>query len=136
MVADTVPLVPALDAGMGIAGWTLLISAVTAGIVSIINTIGNFWGRTEARQTATAVRERLVTEALHIKDTVANTAATTTAKLDTADRKLDVIHDLTNSNMSALKAQLATALARIDSLETALIAKMVPLANGQHQEPH
>ena len=38
--------------------------------------------------------------------------------------------------MSALKTQLAAALARIDSLETALIAKMVPLVNGQHQEPH
>ncbi len=112
MLADTVPLIPT-QSGIGLAGWTVIISTITAGIVSIVNAIGNFWGRSEARQTAS-----------HIKDTV----VATTAKLETADHKLDVIHDLTNSSMTALKAQLATALARIDTLETIL-------SKGTHRPP-
>ncbi len=68
-----------------------VIAAVSAAVVSIVNAIAAGWGR----QAAQARGER-------------------------AEQKLDVIHDLTNSNMTALKGQLATALDRIEKLETLL----------------
>lgn len=66
-----------------------IIGAVGAAIVLIINALGTHWGRKEA-QVAAADQ----------------------------NRKLDVIHDLTNSTMSTLKAALAAAEAALETAQT------------------
>jgi hypothetical protein len=70
-----------------------VIAATAAALVTVINAVAAGWGRTEAREAATS-----------------------------ASAKLDQIHELTNSNMTALKAQLAAALDRINALEERLIS--------------
>lgn len=65
-----------------------LIAATAGALVLVINAIAAGWGRKDARDAAAS-----------------------------ADRKLDQIHDLTNSNLTALKAELKTALERIERLE-------------------
>jgi len=86
----------------------LLIGAIAGGFVLVINALGQWWGHQDARE---AKAQRIE---------IAHTAQATA---EVADRKLDVIHDLTNSNMTALKAQLAAALARIDKLENLLVER-------------
>lgn len=68
--------------------WVLIIGAIAGGVVLVINAWGTYFGRKEAREAAL-----------------------------TASGKLDVIHRLTNSSMTALKTELETALARIEKLE-------------------
>jgi hypothetical protein len=75
------------------AAWVTIIAASAAAVVSILNAWNGSTGRQEARDAATS-----------------------------ASGKLDTIHELTNSNMAALKLQLATALGRIDALENKLLA--------------
>lgn len=83
---------------MSASDWVMLIGAMAGGIVLVINAFGTYWGRKEVQQ---------------VRQEQTDLAAT-------ADKKLDVIHDLTNSAMSKLKEQLATALTRIDTLEKML----------------
>lgn len=71
-----------------------VIGAVAAAAVSIINGINSSRGRSEAREKTAVV------------------AAQTNGKLDQ-------IHELTNSTMTALKEELAVAHARISVLEQA-----------------
>lgn len=85
--------------------WVLIIGAIFGGIVLCINTWAQHFGRKEARAIAEqAAEERKI-----------------------ASGKLDIIHDLTNSKMTALKDELAEtklqwqiALDRIGRLETLL----------------
>jgi len=86
---------------MSASDWVLIIGAVFGGAVLVINAFGTFWGRHEAKVVAA--------------DAKADRAV--------AQGKLDVIHDLTNSNLSALKGQLTTATARIEKLEALLVAQ-------------
>lgn len=79
-----------------------LIAAAAAAIVSMINAVANGWGRAAVKQQLESVR----TDTLH-QGEIANT-------------KLDVIHTLTNSNMTELKRQLSVALERIEKLESLL----------------
>lgn len=75
-----------------------LIAAGAAALVTIVNAIANGWGRKDARAAADAA----------------------SVKLDTADKKLDQIHVLTNSNLAAVQDKLKEALGRIDRLEQLL----------------
>ncbi len=77
---------------MTATAWVTVIAATAAALVSVVNALAAGWGRQEARRVAA-----------------------------TASTKLDEIHELTNSNMTALKGQLATALARIEALESKLL---------------
>jgi hypothetical protein len=52
-------------------------------------------------------------------------AAKQDTSIDNTDKKLEVIHDLTNSNFTAIKEQLKTALARIQKLEEEKMVKAV-----------
>lgn len=88
-------------------GWVLIIGAFFAGIAGCISAWGTYYGRKEARFVAEQASEE--------------------RKL--ASGKLDVIHDLTNSKMTALKEELAEtkrqwtiALDRIGRLEVLLHA--------------
>jgi uncharacterized protein HemY len=99
------------------AALVTVIAALSAAIVSVINALAAMRGRQDARDAA-------VTLAAKVDDTAKTLDATTTArvavlngKADDAAAKLDQIHDLTNSNMTALKNQLAAALDRIEALE-------------------
>lgn len=80
--------------------YVLIIGAVAGGLVLCINAYGTHYGRKEAQEAAKVAVE-----------------------------KLDVIHDLTNSSMAALKSELAetktqwkAALERIARLENMLEA--------------
>jgi hypothetical protein len=75
--------------------WVLIITAVFVGIVSVVNAWGTHFGRKEAKAAVQEARD----------------------SRHEASGKLDVIHDLTNSSMTALKGELAAALMRIDKLE-------------------
>lgn len=96
-------------------GWVLIIGAFFVGIVGCINAWGTHFGRKEARAVAEqAAEERKI-----------------------ASGKLDIIHDLTNSKMTALKDELAEtkfqwqiALDRIGRLEVLLTA-----ATKRHDDP-
>lgn len=81
--------------------YVVIVSAVGAALVSIVNAVGSWWGRQDARVAAVA-----------------------------AIGKLDQIHELTNSNMTAIKVQLQIALARIEMLERMFLMHglTVPLA--------
>lgn len=92
-------------------GWVIIIGAFFGGIVLCINAWGTHFGRKEARAVAAkASEERKI-----------------------ASGKLDIIHDLTNSKMTALKDELAEtklqwqiALDRIGRLEILLQAATRP----------
>jgi cell division septum initiation protein DivIVA len=96
---------------MSASDWAMMIGAAALGIVSIVNAFGQYWGRKDVK-TVKAQNEKLQ-EAANI-----------------AGGKLDVIHDLTNSNMAAVKNQLAAALNRIDKLENLLVAQGRPRDDG------
>ncbi len=85
---------------MTASDYVLIIGAVAGGIVLCINAYGTHYGRKEAKEAASEAK----------------------AARHEASDKLDVIHDLTNSSMTALKAELATALSRIARLEDLLEA--------------
>jgi len=89
---------------MSASDWAMVIGAGALGVVSIVNAFGQYWGRKEVK-TVQAQNEKL------------QEAATV------AGSKLDVIHDLTNSNMTAVKNQLSAALNRIDKLENLLVSQ-------------
>jgi len=89
---------------MSASDWAMMIGAVALGIVSIVNALGQYWGRKDARFVK-AQNDKLQTT------------------VDVSDGKLDQIHDLTNSNMSALKDQLEAAMNRIDKLEGLLVER-------------
>jgi shikimate kinase len=86
----------------------ILISALTSGIVSIVNAIATGWGRSAGR---------LKTEANH---------ADLVHRAEDASSKLDVIHTQTNSNLTKLNTELAVAQERISSLEKMLTTLMTP----------
>jgi ribosomal protein L7/L12 len=76
----------------------IVVTVTATAFVTVINAVAAGWGRQAAKDRG-----------------------------ERAEQKLDVIHDLTNSNMTALKQQLAAtglqlaaALDRIDKLETLL----------------
>ncbi len=68
-----------------------IIAGSAGGLVSVVNAVAAGWGRDAAKRRSQQVNS-----------------------------KLDVIHDLTNSNLATVKAQLSTALARIERLEALL----------------
>lgn len=89
---------------MSLGELLILIPALTAAIVSVINAL-----KSKARdEKVDAVKHELV------------------SRDDIANGKLDQIHTLTNSSMDALKAKLAVALERIERLED-LLAKATAL---------
>jgi hypothetical protein len=111
------------------AALVTVISALAAAIVSVVNAIAGARGRQEAKDTAVTLAAKVdstaTTLAANTSDKAAALAVQTqglVTKADDAAVKLDQIHELTNSNMSALKQQLSAALARIDALEGRLIA--------------
>jgi len=81
--------------------WVLIIGAVFSGVVLSINAWGTHFGRKEAQAAA----------------------ATASVERATADRKLDQIHVLTNSNLESVQRNLTDALARIEQLEHSMAAK-------------
>lgn len=88
-------------------GWVLIIGAFFAGVAGCISAWGTHIGRKEARRVAEEASEQ--------------------RKI--ASGKLDIIHELTNSKMTALKDELAEtkrqwdiALERIGRLEVLLTA--------------
>lgn len=85
--------------------YVVIISAVAAALVSIVNAVSAGWGRQEARYSAAQ-----------------------------ATVKLDQIHELTNSNMTALKAQLQAALDRINALEFKLTTAVNSVAEADREK--
>lgn len=79
---------------------TTVIGAIVIGLVTIINAVGSYWGRQTARKE-------------HVE---------TIGRALQADRKLDEIHELTNSNLSMVKSQLKEAKERIDKLESLILS--------------
>ncbi len=84
----------------------LLVAAIAQAVVTIIKAIADGWGRAAVKADVERARVDLADKSARIADVT--------------NGKLDQIHELTNSNLTALKAQLAAALARIDHLETLL----------------
>jgi len=56
-------------------------------------------------------------QALKLEDKVDDN----TAKTETVNKKADVIHDLTNSNLTAIKTELSEAKTRIEKLENLVL---------------
>ena len=79
----------------------IIITTSASAVVTIINSIASGWGRSE----------------LNKKADDAN------IKQDVVSNKLDVIHQLTNSNLTSVQDQLRIALDRIERLEAKLDAK-------------
>jgi hypothetical protein len=75
-----------------------VIAAVAAAIVTIVNAVAAGWGRSAASKERQEIGAR-------------------------TDHKLDEIHTLTNSNLTNVKEQLATALDRIEKLEQLLVKR-------------
>lgn len=86
---------------MTVTDWLAIIGGIATAIVLVINAIGTFWGRVEAKASQKD-RDKL------------------NAKADSADKKLDKIHELTNGNSEELKRQLKEAIAEIASLKETL----------------
>lgn len=80
----------------------VLIAALTSAIVSIINAIGQFWGRKEGRARTKEQHQEI------------------SAKLSTVDTKVDEVHTLANGNLEKLNQQLAAARQQIAHLERAI----------------
>lgn len=89
---------------MSAGDWVSMIAAGAAAFVLIINALGTHWGRKDIKALMATV------------DTVAVSTGEQT-------KKLEVIHDLTNSSMDDLKKKLAAALIEISKLEGLLAAR-------------
>ena len=112
---------PTIDATSIIA----IIGATTAATVTIINALVAF-------KTAQKV-ETLVTKADQTESVARTLAVVTERQGATVADKLDVIHDLTNSNLATVKKALDIANARIERLEQQLGGAQQKLRDTGHE---
>lgn len=87
---------------MSIEGWIALIGAIAVGLVSVVNAIGNHWGRKEARQAAAE-----------------------------ASGKLEVIHKSTNSRLGKIDKKFEKATREIQRLTAENIRLVEELSRGK-----
>lgn len=87
----------------------IIIGVTTTSVVTIVNTIGLFWGKSPINKKINRANVRL----LQAEDSRYNVARNITGRLEEAKRKLETVEENTNGN-------LTKALERITQIENAL----------------
>lgn len=90
----------------------VLIAAIGSALVSVINAIGQFWGRKAGRERAAEQHQEMTQKQEVIS-----------AKLTTVDTKVGEVHELANGNLTAMTEQLAAARREISKLEGLLLVQ-------------
>ena len=82
----------------------IIIGVSTTSIVSIINTIGLFWGKRDIKKRLNRANQRL----MKAEDSRFHVARALSGQLDEAHKKLNVVEANTNGNITKLMDRVAT----------------------------
>ncbi len=110
-----------------VSDWVILLGAIGTVSVSLVNAVGSYWGRKDARVAVTVANEAVsvakdlaataVTVAAETKTAIVEAVSSTAASLAHSDSKLDRIGVQTNGSLSALQNKYEIALERIARCE-------------------